>query len=115
MTDWPTKIGNQFSLGFFVPLEVPVPPLSRIHAHGRFVIMVFFLDVSKLPWRGLEFAIFAILLPGGSGALSLTQPGADANDKEKQRYGPASTGCQIQGRADVSGSEHFEGDEGHGD
>jgi hypothetical protein len=64
MAEWPTKTCNQFLFGFFVQLKIPVPPLSGIHAHGRFIIVVFFFSELELFWRGWEYAEFTILLPG---------------------------------------------------
>ena len=66
MAEWPTKTGNQFLFGFFVQLEIRVPPLSGIHSHGRFVIVIFFFSEIELFWREWGFVGFtcAILLPG---------------------------------------------------
>jgi hypothetical protein len=73
MTEWPTKTSNQFLFGFFVQLKILVPPLSGIHAYGRFIIAIFFFSKVELFWRERGFG-FTVMLPGGF-AFTILLPG----------------------------------------
>lgn len=114
MLEWPSKAGYQFSLGIFVPLKIPVPSFSGIHAHSRFVVFIVLFSQVEFFWRGWEIMDFMVLFPGGSDtlvpAVPPTLPGEAADGKEKQGYGPDDTDCRPQGGADMRGGGCLEGE-----